>query len=138
MAQQNLYTVPDETKQIFKKFRTSTARIDTLQAHIVTIEKKNDHAIVVETESPITEIDELQEELPDAVPRFILLSKLKVTSDGRKTNPFIMIYYRPPTTTQQNRMTFAGAVELVRNEAGVQRVVEIEDTEELDDLDDLI
>lgn len=85
--------------------------------------------------SHITTIEDLTEELPDNTPRFVVLSYPIEHSDGRKSTPFVLLYYRPPTSTQNNRMLYAGAVEMVRHEAGVGKVIEIEETEELEEIE---
>lgn len=72
---------------------------------------------------PLTDVTQLPEVLPPTTPRFIVLSFPTTTSDGRKVNPLVLIYYRPVNATQSNRMSYAGAVELVRNEAGVSKYV---------------
>lgn len=76
--------------------------------------------------------------LPETAPRFVVLSYPLTLEDGRKSNPYVLIYYRPQTATQNNRMAYAGAVELIRNEAGVSRVIEIEELDELEDLHGLV
>lgn len=87
-------------------------------------------------DEPITSLDDLAEELPDAAPRFVIVSYPLQKSDGRKVLPYIMLYYRPQTTTQENKMVYAGAVELVRNEAMVQKVIELEDPDDLEELEE--
>lgn len=92
--------------------------------------------MIQETDNyPVSDLEELKEELPDNSPRFILLSYPMTLSDGRPKTPFVMIYHRPPTASQNNRMVYAGAVELVRNESGVNKVIELEDVDDLDDIE---
>jgi hypothetical protein len=70
---------------------------------------------------PLTDIQQLVEELPPTTPRFVLLTYPMETEDNRKINPLVLIYYRPVNATQSNRMAYAGAIELVRNESGVSK-----------------
>lgn len=76
-----------------------------------------------ESSEPIDNIEELIEELPDNSPRYVLLSYPIKLSDGRVKSPFVLLYWRPPTTGQENKMLYAGAVELFREKAGVAKYV---------------
>ena len=95
-------------------------------------------------------MQELADELPDHSPRFVLLSypltlvrshllhAFYPSADnsvsqpsGRASVPYVMISYMPVTCNAELRMLYAGAKELMRNEAEVGRVVEIADAEEL-------
>lgn len=71
----------------------------------------------------ITSIEDLVEELPDNSARYILLSYPMKTEDGRLKNPFVMLYWRPPTVGQESKMLYAGAVEIFREKSGVAKYV---------------
>jgi hypothetical protein len=92
----------------------------------VVVKIADKHEIVVDESDtlPITDMTRLLDDLSETTPRYILLSYPLVLEDGRKTTPFVMIYYRPKTATQESRMIYAGATELVRNEAGVAKYVD--------------
>lgn len=110
-----------------------------MQALLVKITPDSQTIVVDDTDpKPLTTIEELMEELPDNTPRFVLLSYPIELSDGRKKFPYVLLYYRPATSGQTNNMAYAGAVELVRNEAGVNKVIEIEDPEDLEEIEDKI
>lgn len=47
-----------------------------------------------------------------------------------------MLYYLPETTNAQLRMLYAGAKELMRNTAEVNKIIEIDSAEDLDDLEE--
>lgn len=47
-----------------------------------------------------------------------------------------MLNYLPPTCPQELRMLYAGAKELVRNQAEVGRIIEIDSTEELETIEE--
>lgn len=101
---------------------------------------KTDYAIqIAETDDdyPFSSAEEIVENLPDNTPRYIVLS-YPITKDGRKSSVLAMIYYRPATSTQESRMLYAGAVELVRGKAGVSKFIEIDDEEDFDNLEELI
>ena len=76
-------------------------------------------------------MDDLADELPDASPRFILLSYPLTLPSGRLSVPYVLVYYLPENCNPQARMSYAGAVELVRGVAECGRVVEVGSPEEL-------
>lgn len=76
-----------------------------------------------ESELPVESIEELIEELPDNSCRYILLSYPMTLPDGRVKSPFVLLYWRPPTSGQESKMLYAGAVELIREKAGVSKYV---------------
>lgn len=102
-------------------------------------------------EDTYTDMLELADELPDSSPRFILLSYpltlvpihvlyLLTPTDlsqpsGRLSVPYVMIYFLPVNCNPNLRMSYAGAVELMRSTAEVSRVIEIHDPEELGDIE---
>lgn len=102
---------------------------------------KSDYAIqIAETDDdyPFSSGEELVENLPDNSPRYIVLSQPITKPDGRKSSVLAMIYYRPPTCTQEALMLYAGAVELVRGKAGVNKFLEIDDEEDFENLEELV
>lgn len=106
-----------------------------MQAIIYAIDKSSNY-VTRESESPIESIEELMEELPDNSARYVLLSYPIKLSDGRIKNPFVLLYWRPPTSGQENKMLYAGAVELFREKAGVSKLIEIEEEEDFEDLEE--
>jgi hypothetical protein len=59
-------------------------------------------------------------------------------ASGRVSVPYVMIYYMPLNCNAELRMLYAGAKELMRNTAEVGRVIEISDTEELEEIEQLL
>lgn len=47
-----------------------------------------------------------------------------------------MLNYLPPTCSNEMRMLYAGAKELLRNQAEVNRIIEIDSTEELESIEE--
>lgn len=47
-----------------------------------------------------------------------------------------MLYYLPITCNSEVKMLYAGAKELMRNTAEVNKIIEIDSTEDLDDIED--
>lgn len=85
--------------------------------------EKGSNEVIKESEEPIDNVEELIEELPDNNPRYVVLSYPMKLSDGRVKSPFVLLYWRPPTTEQESKMLYAGAVELFREKAGVAKYV---------------
>ncbi|CDK29183.1 unnamed protein product [Kuraishia capsulata CBS 1993] len=114
-----LYSFNDETLSKLRKFRFASARASTMQALVYQIDKKT-YEIKTDDEI-ITSLEELVEEIPDNTPRYIVLSYPIKTKDGLTKSPLLLIYYRPQTSTQDMKMLYAGAVELIREKAGVSK-----------------
>lgn len=55
---------------------------------------------------------------------------------GRMSVPYVLLYYLPVNCNPNMRMSYAGAVELMRSTAEVNRVLEIQDAEDLQDIED--
>lgn len=73
----NLYKIGTETRNKIKKFRTSTARTDSIKALSIKIEPKPSYEIIVDEDEQeeldeIEDLNELAEILPDNSPRFVL------------------------------------------------------------------
>ncbi|OJD23760.1 hypothetical protein ACJ73_04887 [Blastomyces percursus] len=71
-------------------------------------------------------MEDVADELPDSSPRFILLSYPLTLSSGRVSVPYVLLYYLPENCNPSSRMMYAGAVELMRNTAEVNRVIEVD------------
>ncbi|EXJ84116.1 hypothetical protein A1O3_04783 [Capronia epimyces CBS 606.96] len=82
-----------------------------------------------------SDVLELADELPDSSPRFILLSYPLTLPSGRISVPYVLIYYLPVNCNPNMRMSYAGAVELMRNTAEVNRVIEIQDSDDLQEIE---
>lgn len=96
--------------------------IKSLLTYLDSIDKGSNN-IIKDNDTPIDNIEELVEELPDNSARYVLLSYPLKLSDGRVKSPFVLLYWRPPTSGQENKMLYAGAVELFREKAGVNKYV---------------
>jgi hypothetical protein len=57
-------------------------------------------------------------------------------ASGRLSVPYVMLYYLPVTTNAEMRMLYAGAKELMRNTAEVNKIIEITEAEDLDDIEE--
>jgi Cofilin/tropomyosin-type actin-binding protein len=54
---------------------------------------------------------------------------------GRLSVPYVLLYYLPANCNPNLRMSYAGAVELMRSTAEVNRVIEISDAEDLSEIE---
>lgn len=139
----SLYKIGTGTKDRIRKFRTSTARSEVIKCLPIKIEPKPSYEIAIHEDEleeleTITKLDELADILPDNSPRF-LLTAYPVTKDGIKQTPLVLIYWKPATVVSQEwKMLYAGALEMVRNECGTSKLVEVSSgLEDDDDIEDL-
>ncbi|PYI20403.1 glial factor naturation factor [Aspergillus violaceofuscus CBS 115571] len=130
MSESRLYSFSPETKEKLRKFRLGTSRANDPQAVIYIIDNKSQE-IRPEDGEVYTKMEDLADELPETSPRFILLSYPLTLSSGRLTVPYVMLYYLPENCNPSLRMMYAGAVELMRNTAEVNRVIEVESEEDI-------
>lgn len=56
-------------------------------------------------------------------------------SSGRLSVPYVLLYYLPENCNPNQRMSYAGAVELMRSQAEVNRVIEVSSAEEITDIE---
>ncbi|KAF3483107.1 GMF family protein [Arthroderma uncinatum] len=113
MSDSRLYSFSPETKEKLRKFR-----LDMIDAKSQEIRPCDDEVY--------SKMEDLADELPDSSPRFILLSHPLTMSSGRLAVPYVLLYYLPENCNPSQRMMYAGAVELMRNNAEVNRVIEVE------------
>ncbi|KAG9524965.1 glia maturation factor beta, partial [Aureobasidium melanogenum] len=134
-SESRLYTFSPETKTALRKFRLGTSRAKDPQAVIYQIDKKTLEISKADDEV-YTDLSILGEELPDHSPRFILLSYPLTMASGRLSVPYVMLYYLPVTCNSELKMLYAGAKELMRNQAEVGRIIEIDNAEDLEEIED--
>ncbi|KAK9449182.1 uncharacterized protein V1518DRAFT_417348 [Limtongia smithiae] len=133
-----LYTFPEPTIKCLRTLRFGSARARSPQARIFEI-LAVDMTVVEQSPGELySTLDDLADALPGNSPRYILLSYPMVLPDGRQKTPFVMLYYRPVTATQQAKMLYAGAVELVRSTADVNKLIEIEEENEILEVERLL
>ncbi|KAG5292070.1 GMF family protein [Histoplasma ohiense] len=125
MSDTRLYSFSPETKEKLRKFRLGTSRAKDPQAIIYMIDSKSQEIRPADDEI-YCKMEDVADELPDSSPRFILLSYPLTLSSGRLTVPYVLLYYLPENCNPSSRMMYAGAVELMRNTAEVNRVIEVD------------
>ena len=57
-------------------------------------------------------------------------------ASGRLSVPYVMLNYLPPTCSNEMRMLYASAKELLRNQSEVGRIIEIDSTEDLEGIEE--
>ncbi|KAF1348947.1 hypothetical protein BDV97DRAFT_269746, partial [Delphinella strobiligena] len=119
-SEARLYTFSPETKTALRKFRLGTSRAKDPQAVIYQIDKKTLEISQADDEV-YSDLSQLGEELPDHSPRLILLSYPITMDSGRLSVPYVMLYYLPVTCNSELKMVYAGAKELMRNTAEVNK-----------------
>lgn len=50
--------------------------------------------------------------------------------------PYVMLYYLPVTCNNEVKMLYAGAKELMRNTAEVNKIIEIDTADDLDEIEE--
>ncbi|KAI6881351.1 hypothetical protein KC318_g17538 [Hortaea werneckii] len=134
-SEARLYTFSPETKNALRKFRLGTSRAKDPQAVIYQIDKSTMEIKQVD-ETIYSNMQELSDELPDNSPRYVLLSYPLTMESGRLSVPYVMINYLPPTCSSEQRMLYAGAKELMRNQAEVNRIIEMDAAEEVEGIEE--
>ncbi|KAL3257189.1 hypothetical protein ABHI18_007028 [Aspergillus niger] len=133
MSESRLYSFSPETKEKLRKFRLGTSRAKDPQAIIwlADIIDSKSQEIRPEDGEVYSKMEDLADELPESSPRFILLSYPLTLASGRLTVPYVMLYYLPVNCNPNSRMMYAGAVELMRNTAEVNRVIEVHEEDDI-------
>ncbi|KAK3639023.1 hypothetical protein LTR56_012746 [Elasticomyces elasticus] len=134
-SESRLYTFSKETKDKLRKFRLSTSRAKDPQAIIYQVDKSS-LEIKQADDEVYKNMQELSDELPDNSPRYVLLSYPLTLASGRLSVPYVMINYLPPTCSSEMRMLYAGAKELMRNQAEAGRIIEIDSAEDLEEIEE--
>ncbi|OJJ37163.1 hypothetical protein ASPWEDRAFT_107783, partial [Aspergillus wentii DTO 134E9] len=129
-SESRLYSFSPETKEKLRKFRLTTSRAKDAQAIIYIIDPKSQE-IRPEDGQVYSKMEDLADELPESSPRFILLSYPLTLGSGRLAVPYVLLYYLPENCNPNLRMTYAGAVELMRSTAEVNRVLDVESEDDI-------
>ena len=59
-----------------------------------------------------------------------------MAKSGRASTPYVLLFYLPVTTNTELRMIYAGLRERLRVEAGVSRVIEVENEEDIENIEE--
>jgi len=123
----NICEVDQEVQKKLKKFRLRKETNNA--AYILKIDPEK--LMVVEDEyHEDVDVDELREELPSHVPRYVVYSFEKNHPDGRKSYPLAFIFISPQGTKPELQMMYAASRNNVVNVIGVVKHYELRDLDE--------
>eukprot|EP00158_Paraphelidium_tribonemae_P000733 Partr_v1_DN23287_c0_g2_i2_m35155 putative glia maturation factor len=123
-------SVPDNILDKLKEFRFRKSKSNS--AMILSVNKDR---FEVEQDALLEgcSMDDLQEELPDNAPRFVLLSYEYVHPDGRTSYPLIFFYWSPVTVKPEMHMLYAAAKAHVVQKCEVGKVYDVRELETFSD-----
>lgn len=76
-------------------------------------------------------IDDLQEQLPDHQPRYIIFSYKMIHDDQRISYPMCFIFYTPRDSQIELQMMYAGTKRALAREADLTKTYEVRELDEL-------
>lgn len=116
-----------EIKEKLKKFRFRKEK--NVAALLLKIDPKS-QTVTVEEEYEDTSVEELQAELPEHQPRFLVLSYVRNHGDGRVSYPLCFIYICPSGCKTELSMMYAGTRNSLQQELGLTKDFELRSTED--------
>ncbi|KAF8682399.1 maturation factor [Rhizoctonia solani] len=120
--------IPQELKDSLRKFRFARRNAGSA-ALVVKINKQTLKMEEVEQFDNIS-MEDLAEELPDASPRYVVLSYELKHDDGRTSFPLVLINWTPQGSETGLMTLHASALIAFQNTVEVSKVVEIRDGSE--------
>lgn len=117
-----------EVLEAFKKFKG--ARNLSNAALIMKVDMKECKIIIDQELNDVTP-ESLQDELPDAVPRYIVYIYKHMHRDGRVAYPLCFIYYSPPQLKPEIAMMYSSSLQPLYSKLQVQKVFEIQTPSDL-------
>ncbi|OWF50376.1 Glia maturation factor gamma [Mizuhopecten yessoensis] len=117
-AAANFSAIPDGLKSQIKKFRFRKEK--TIAARILKINAETDE-VEMETELEDCSLEEIQEEICEHQPRYIIISYKYAHDDGRLSYPFFFVFYSPRGCNIEQRMRYAGTKGKLQEELGVTK-----------------
>lgn len=93
--------IPDDVVAAFRKFKLSKSRTTNVMSF-----KINVKTLQVEVEDTLEAVDweQLREDLPESVPRYIVMSYKWDMGDDRVSFPLVFLYYAPPASAKLNML----------------------------------
>ncbi|XP_064420792.1 glia maturation factor beta [Latimeria chalumnae] len=124
----NCCEVDEDLITRLRKFRF---RQETSNAAIIMKIDQQRHLVVLDEEYENISPDELQDELPEREPRFLVYSYKYEHDDGRVSYPLCFIFSSPSGCRPQQQMMYAVSKTKLVNQAELTKVFEIRSTDEL-------
>ena len=90
-----------------------------------------DRRIVLEEEFEDCSIDELQAELPECQPRYLVISYIRNHSDGRISYPLCFVFSSPQGCKPEQQMMYSGSLKALIHLTGLTKTYEVRNTDEL-------
>lgn len=123
--------VCEVAEELIKKLKAFRFRKATNNAAIVMKIDKDKRLVIVEDEFEDISPDDLQDELPERQPRFIVYSYKYQHDDGRVSYPLCLIFSSPCGCNPEQQMMYAGSKNQLVHTIEVSKVFEIRNIEEL-------
>ncbi|PWN95797.1 glia maturation factor beta [Tilletiopsis washingtonensis] len=115
--------IPTNLLERLKAFRMGKRSVGAA-ALVVKIDKKT-LRMEIEEEFEGIALDELQEELPENSPRFVVMSYELEHRDGRKSYPLVIIYWAPPTSSMELATLYASAMSHFSTASDIAKVLDV-------------
>eukprot|EP01105_Mastigella_eilhardi_P012569 TRINITY_DN2871_c0_g1_i1.p1 TRINITY_DN2871_c0_g1~~TRINITY_DN2871_c0_g1_i1.p1 ORF type:complete len:143 (-),score=52.10 TRINITY_DN2871_c0_g1_i1:72-500(-) len=121
-------TPTEDVLERVKKFRMM--RDPKNSALIMKVDVK-EHTIIFDDELVDVTLEELQDSLPDSVPRYIIYVYKYTHQDGRVSFPLSFIYYAPPQIKPNLAMMYSSSLQPFFAQANVQKMFEVRHSKDL-------
>jgi len=121
-------TTSPDLKAMMKKFRFRKDK--NIAAIIMKIDREKLEVQLDEVHEDIS-IEDLEDELPTAEPRYLLISYVYNHDDGRVSYPLCFVYYSPSAAKSEQNMLYAGSKTELIQATGLTKTFEIRDSSEL-------
>lgn len=122
--------IPAEIKEKLAKFRMR--KDNNIAAIVLKIDADNLKVIEDEEYEDVT-IEEIVNDLPEHLPRYVVLSYVYNHGDGRVSYPLIFVYVNPAGTKPELHMMYAGTKLEVQNSLQLTKTFEVRELEEFTD-----
>ena len=101
-------------------------------AFIMKVDVKTQKIVVDQVLSDVT-IEDLQEEMPSAVPRYIVFAYRHVHKDERVSYQLVFIYYAPPQIKPELAMLYSSSLQRLYSQLEIQKVFDARKPSELNE-----
>ena len=98
----------------------------------VKVDVKSQKIVVDQVLSDVT-LEDLQEEMPSAVPRYIVFAYKHVHKDERVSYQLVFIYYAPPQIKPELAMLYSSSLQRLYSQLEIQKVFDARKPSELNE-----
>ncbi|XP_058802083.1 glia maturation factor beta isoform X2 [Phymastichus coffea] len=128
MTSNSMCDIKDDVKDALKEFRFRKSQKNA--ALLLKVDREKQKICVDELLDDVR-IEELQDIIPEHEPRYIVYSYKMEHLDGRISYPMCFIFYTPRDIQMELQVLYAGMKLVLQREAGLTRVYEVRELEEL-------